>query len=218
MTEKFWLSDPYILLNNDKILDLFPSSFKNLNANLNALTRLMLLISLISYALTRSSEIILYLITSLVVIVLFSKYKSNKSSEKNGKLKESFNNPDKYKENLKDIKQDFTTPNKKNPMMNVMLSEIHKKPVRKSALPAFEPTVEKDINDKVKDNLDPRLFKDLGDNMVFEQSMRNFYTTANTDIVNNQRAFAEFCYGNNESCKGGDASECLKKIERHILR
>ena len=31
--------------------------------------------------------------------------------------------------------------------------------------------------------------------------MRNFYTMPNTQIPNNQKKFAEFCYGNMPSCK-----------------
>tara|TARA_Y100000780_G_C13690897_1_gene419520 strand:- start:3851 stop:4507 length:657 start_codon:yes stop_codon:yes gene_type:complete len=218
MTEKFWLDDPYILLNNDKIFNLFPSSSKNLNTNLNAITRLILLISIISYALTRGNEVLLYFISAVITIVLFHKYKTTKKSNKKKNLREAFNNQDKYKESIKKIKKDFTTPDKKNPMMNVMITDINKKPVRNSALPSFAPSVEKDINEKVKENLDPRLFKDLGDNMVFEQSMRNFYTTANTDVVNDQKAFAEFCYGSKGSCKDGDVTECVKHNERYIQR
>ena len=49
----------------------------------------------------------------------------------------------------------------------------------------------------------PKLFTDLGDAMSFEQSMQRFYTTANSRVANDQKAFAEFCYGNMPSCKSG---------------
>ena len=52
-----------------------------------------------------------------------------------------------------------------------------------------------------KKNIEDKLFKDLGDNFQFEQSMRNFYATANTTIPNNQGEFANFCYGDMISCK-----------------
>ena len=40
--------------------------------------------------------------------------------------------------------------------------------------------------------------------------MRNFYAMPNTQIPNNQKDFAEFCYGNMPSCKDGDYFQCEK--------
>lgn len=114
------------------------------------------------------------------------------------------------------IQTEYTTPEKTNPMMNVLLTDIHNEPTRKAAAPSFTPVIETEINDSVKENLDPRLFKDLGDNIVFDQSMRNFHTMPNTTVMNDQKAFAEFCYGNMPSCKEGDGDMCHKKNYRHI--
>ena len=55
-----------------------------------------------------------------------------------------------------------------------------------------------------------KLFNDLGDKFQFEQSMRQFYSTANTRVPNNQKDFAQFCYGNMASCKEGDEFMCEK--------
>ena len=112
----------------------------------------------------------------------------------------------------------FTEPTQKNPMMNVALPEINENPNRKPAAPAFNSEVEKEINEAVKSNLDSRLFQDLGDNIDFESSMRGFYSTPNTQVPNDQKAFAEFCYGSMKSCKEGDGIQCEKKNYRHINR
>jgi hypothetical protein len=40
--------------------------------------------------------------------------------------------------------------------------------------------------------------------------MRQFYSTANTRVPNNQKAFAQFCYGNMASCKDGDVEMCFR--------
>ena len=62
-----------------------------------------------------------------------------------------------------------------------------------------------------------KLFKDLGDDFVFDRSMRNFYTTANTKVVpGDQKAFAEFLYGDMQSCKDGDPIACEKNSFRYI--
>lgn len=218
MTNNFWLSDPFILLNKDRIFNIFPSSNNTKKENYNAITRFLLLIGIIGFSLTKSTRFLSGIFFGILTIIVIYKYDNLKKKNANKKIKEAFVNPKKYKEDIKEIKKNFTTPEKNNPLMNVMIPEINKKPIRKQALPSFAPSVEKDINEKVKENLDPRLFKDLGDNIVFDQSMRNFYTMPNTDIVNDQKAFAEFCYGDMPSCKEGDGFQCDKKNYRHIKR
>ena len=96
------------------------------------------------------------------------------------------------------MKNNYTTPTKENPLMNVMLTDIKDNPKRKPAAPAFNSIVEKEINDAA---LNRKLFSDLGDNLSFEGSMRNFYSMPNTSIPNSQEKFAEFCYGDTGYCR-----------------
>ena len=100
-------------------------------------------------------------------------------------------------------------PTKKNPVMNVLMNEYKESPNRKPAAPAYNDEVQEEINEKAKTQ-DKRLYKNLGDNLSFENSMRNFYAMPNTQIPNNQKDFALFCYGNMPSCKDGDALQCSK--------
>ena len=85
-------------------------------------------------------------------------------------------------------------------------------PNRKPAPPAFNPNAEKEINEKTKDavaimnndnpGIKDKLFKDLGDSFLFDKSfMRNFYSTSNTKVPNDQDSFAKFLYGDMNSCK-----------------
>ena len=100
--------------------------------------------------------------------------------------------------------------------------QIQDDPKRKPAAPSFNPAVEEDINEKTKQQIinnnggNENLFKNLGDNVIFNHSMRNFYSTANTRIPNDQTAFAEFCYGDMPSCKEGNSFACEKNNFRHI--
>ena len=84
------------------------------------------------------------------------------------------------------------------------MNEYTDSPLRKKAAPSYNTAVKDEIDESVKKNLDPRLFQDLGDNIYFEQSMRQFYTTANSTLPNAQRDFAEFCYGGMTSQKDGE--------------
>lgn len=109
-------------------------------------------------------------------------------------------------------------PSQENPLMNVMMTDYKKEPKRPRAEPAFAPTVQEKINKKTKDtieeNLNDKLFKDLGDEIDFDRSMHSFYANPNTQIPNDQKAFAEFCYGNMSSCKDGEVDKCFNDDKR----
>ena len=201
MTTPFWLYNPNILFKSGEIYNIWPSSEMPFEAKLNAITRLVILITLLGYLLTQKTKIILSGILTLGAIVLLYIIKT-----KDG-IKEAFTTRDLY--NI--IKTEFTEPTQTNPGMNVLLTEIDDNPHRKRAAPAFNPIVEQDINKKTKQfvvqnfddttAIDERLFKDLGDNFNFDQSMRSWHSTANTTIPNDQKSFTDFCYGDMISCR-----------------
>jgi hypothetical protein len=60
------------------------------------------------------------------------------------------------------------------------------------------------------EKLRKKLFADLGDKYEFDDSMRMFYTTPNTMIPNDQKGFAEFCFGDMISCKQGNEMACQR--------
>jgi len=104
--------------------------------------------------------------------------------------------------------------------MNVLLTEIADDPERNAAAPAYNPIVEHEMNKKTQEfvssnfnndpTIDERLFKDLGDSYEFDQSMRQWYATPNTRVMNDQKAFSEFCYGDMISCREGDGFACTR--------
>jgi len=216
MEQSFWLNNITVLLNRKYITELWPDASYSLEQKLNAITRLVILLGVVGYIMTKNVKIIVSSVVTLGVIVLYHSMKSKETKETKKEelkeaIKEGFTNPELYKA----TKPMFTEPKKDNPLMNVKLPEIQYNPTRKPAAPSFNPEVEKEINESVKKNLDQRLFHDLGDNIEFESSMRGFYTTANTQIPNDQKAFAEFCYGGMKSCKEGDGIQCEKKNYRY---
>ena len=132
------------------------------------------------------------------------------------KVKESFINSTLYKQ----LKNDYTNPQKENPMMNVLLPEISYNPTRNEAAPSYNVAVEKEINNSTKnyvvnttfsdennkqrEYIKRKLFSDLGDSYDLDTSMRNFYTNPNTTIPNDQGGFANFCFGDMISAKEGN--------------
>ena len=205
MTE-FWLENPNILLNKNYITEIWPKDNFDLARKLNAITRIIVLMGILGYYLTKSPFIPVSAIVSLIVLVIIFKSKNKIINEGFAHKMDNNNSP-----NLKEIlKKEFTMPTQKNPVMNVLMNEYTDNPTRKPAAPVYNEDVHQEMNQKAKSKTDKRLFKNLGDNISFENSMRNFYAMPNTEIPNNQKDFALFCYGNMPSCKDGDNLQCSK--------
>ena len=218
MATAFWLNNPSILLKQSDISELWPASTMTPERKINAITRLVVILTLLGYLITRKEKFLVTGAITLVVIVILYFIQSKKNKEVEG-----FVNPDMNPDAFKLSKNTFmhTQPSITNPAMNVLLTEIVDNPERKPAELAYEPIVNADINKQTIDmvkknfndpNIDVRLFKDLGDSYTFDQSMRTWYATANTQIPNDQGAFAEFCYGDMISCRDETNNEeaCMR--------
>jgi hypothetical protein len=207
---------------------------------LNAITRLVILMTFLGYISTKSVKvIILGIVTIVVIFVLYRMRKTNllksilkkerfsDNSMKNGKKSlesQILINP----ENLDTyLKSDFELNTKKNPLGNVLLTDINDNPKRKGAAPSFNTEVYEDINNSTKKmiqmlnpgikNTNQQLFGDLGEEFNFDQSMWSYYATPNTKVPNDQGAFADYLYGDMPSCKDGDTVQCVKDNFRYNL-
>jgi len=219
--EKFWIDDPMILIQEGKLLSVWPTENMSRNEKLNSLSRLVIYITLIGFIFTYSFKILISgIVTMGIFVFLFYSTKNN--------VEETFCNINNINNFFRapDIRSRFTMPNNKNPLMNVNLPEIVDNPNRNMATPSFNPSITQEINNSTKnmivnnfddENVRDKLFSNLGDNLEFEQSMRNFYTTANTTIPNNQGGFAEFCFGDMISCKEGNPIACARRNPNHRL-
>jgi len=216
MMTPIWTKDPTILFKKNHINQLFPNKNMIIEEKINSVSRLIIVLTLLSYLLNSNLKILLSGFITLLLIMLFYTFKIKKQNvERNI---ENFSNPKVYS----DIKQLFSEPTEKNPLMNVLLPEINDTPNKKEAAPTYNPKVEKEINNKIKDmivdnfdnkeNIRDKLFNDLGDNLNFEQSMRSWHATPNTRVCNDQNAFAEFLYGDMISCKEGNELACTNSM------
>ena len=122
--------------------------------------------------------------------------------------------------------QVFQAPDPSNPFSNVLISDYDYNVNKKPAPPTFNKNVSGDVLAQAKQlvidangdqpEVVDKLFKDLGEQYVFEQSLRPFYSNPSTTIPNDQQAFAEFCYGSMVSCKEGNKFACARNLARHI--
>lgn len=209
----FWFNDPTILLRKDKITDIWPGYNDNLTDQLNSISRFIIFLVLFSYIFLKHRVIILFGIILLGIIVLYYKYKKSKEGFLNLPLEQNINN---------------TVLESNNPLGNVLMNDYVDQPLKKDSIEKipldsdprhgktksfetkYDEKIENDINQKTKDfiyenNSDNKdinkLFKSLGDNINFDKQMRQFHTTPNTTIPNDQSSFLTYCYGNLPSDK-----------------
>ena len=64
----FWLQDPTVLFNNAGITQLVPTSDMNRESKLNAISRMIILLTLLGYLLTMSYKLVLLGVVSLAMI------------------------------------------------------------------------------------------------------------------------------------------------------
>lgn len=225
---QFWVNDVSVLLNRDAVTELFPTTSMCYEQKLNAITRLVILLTLLGYGLTFSLRILAVgVVTLLVVYALYvmRKQKMTKEYLQNGSMEGfqvqpstegkkpqpvngSYVNPATLESVLK---ADFVQSSKKNPFSNVLLTDIGDEPERKAAPPSFNVEVDENITKNVKRavqmmnpsirNTNKQLFGDLWQQFELDQSNRMFYSTPNTKVTNDQGAFGQYLYGYMPSAK-----------------
>jgi len=203
----FWIDDPTILLNSEYIFNILPSDKQSTTNNLNALSRFIILITFFGYISLKHYMILILGFIILGVIVIYHSYKE-------GYINHGYNDYKHTKIN------EYLSPI--NPLGNTLMSDYKYNPTKKDSIdklpimanktygktPSYESqynsTVEDNINKKTKEfiyenNKDnakiKELFTDDGDNMAFDHQMRQFHTTPNTTIPNDQSSFLTYCYG-----------------------
>jgi len=212
MSEEFWFQHPSELV---KDFELWPKENMDLKTKLNAISRLIILLTLLGYLYTQNLNILIVGLVTLGVIVFLYHQKTSLKHE------EGFS--------VRDIVPSNTTyykPSSKNPLSNVLLTEIRDDPKRNEAPPAFDPPTHREINKDVQQmvqdqhpdfpDMKDKLFKDLGDSVDFHNSMIPFNSNPATQIPNDQNAFAKFCYGDMPSCKAGDDIACLQNAGAYL--
>lgn len=221
----FWINDPSILFKKEFIQEIWPNNSRTYEQNMNAITRCILLFTLIGYLVTCSLNIVL--LGLVIILILIGFYYGKK--QQIGKFGEGFKNKNidngiqviaknDHSSNSENsipldglIKQSFKKGNRKNPFSNVLLTQINDDPERDSAPPAFNVDVSENITTNVKkmvQMLNPdikdtnkQLYGSLWDNFELEQSNRVFNSTPNTRVTNDQSAYAQYLYGNMPSAK-----------------
>lgn len=247
----FWAEDPNIIFNQMFIFEFFPTENMTYNEKLNAISRLIFILTIVGFIFSQSIRLLaVSFITLLSIYLLFrhhtkmtDKHKMGTSGGGGGGMDaiDNFENPKNSTVNgQSQIPFDvlkakgitvapkdavFDNPQENNPFSNVLMSDYDFNPNKKPAPPSYNEDIGKTILEKTKGmvavtnssqpDITDKLFKDLGDELYFEQSMRQFYTNPSTTIPNDQNSFADFCYGGMVSCKEGNLFACANNLSRY---
>ena len=235
MTIQFWSNDPTILFNKDYIFELWPTSTMCYEEKLNAISRLIIILTILGYILTMSKRVLVVgALTLLVIFVLYNmrKQKLTKDMLENFEVQGNevtglFDNKPKSYVNPVTLdavlKTEFKEGNKRNPFSNVLLTQINDDPERKAAPPSFNVDVDQDITKNVKrsvqmmnpgiKNTNKQLFGDLWQQFQLDQSNRIFYSTPNTRVANDQGAYGQYLYGDMPSAKESTPDGNMQRIK-----
>jgi hypothetical protein len=240
MTTQFWTNDPSILFNKDYIFQLWPTTNMCYEEKLNAITRLVILLTILGYVLTMSQRILVVGILTLVIIFVLFKMRKQKLTKE--MLYEGFdvkprisliqgNEPSSQSDSYINpvtldavLKTEFKEGNRKNPFSNVLLTQIADQPNRKSAPPSFNVDVDENITRDIKKmvqmlnpgikNTNKQLYGDLWQNFELDQSNRVFYSTPNTKISpGDQSSYAQFLYGTMPSGKDSTPDGAFARVQ-----
>jgi hypothetical protein len=230
-----WFNDPSILFNKNDILEIWPSNKMTFEQKLNAISRLVIVLTILGLLITRKISILIIGLLTLTIVFSIYKFRKqrlvvNEGFENNSS---SFNNPKQLNpESLKTVlKNNFYPTSIKNPFGNVLLTEIMDDPNRPSASPSFNPEVYNDIDIATKKqtqmlypgiiNTNKQLYGDLYDNYQFDTGMmQRFYSTANTRVDNDQGALAQWLYSDYPSGKADGVEGAFARTRdnyRYIL-
>jgi hypothetical protein len=229
----FWGNNPNVLFQKDDMFDFFPVDGMSFHQQVNAITRTVILLTIFTFAYTKSARILAVGAITLFAIYVYHYYKVKDDAKRvKHQIKETFDvaaSPGlDVLSNVPGSGNDaaiFDAPTPANPFSNVMLTDYEYNPGKKPAPASFTDSGNAAILANAKKmvaNANPtnpeivdKLFTDLGEQFQFEQSLQPFVSAPATTIPNDQAAFAEFCYGSMVSCKEGNLFACARNLDRH---
>lgn len=243
MTTPFWSNDPTILFNKESVLQVWPTQQMTFEAKLNAISRIVIVMTLLGFIFTRNWNLLI--IGTITLAIIFTLYKLRKQGivssliKKEGFTANNSMQPSPLSPSpmltdpvtLKNVlRSNFHPTTKKNPFGNVLLTEINDDPNRLAAAPSFNPDVYDEIDKAVKKqtqmlnpgiiNTNKQLYGDLKANYDLDNSMISFYSMPNTRVTNDQGAYAEYLYGNMPSGKSSGPDGAFARVQdnyRYIL-
>lgn len=187
MSDPIWTKNIKILLQYPK--EFWPSKYMSYNEKMNSITRFIIYFCLILTLLKNNPS---YLILLFVLLFVLTKIIKSPLTKQTQALTAKHTQPDKYN----GVEQNCTLSTKENPFSNVLVSDYTQNPSRSSACDSSS------VSDDINKNFFSDFQQDPYDIYNKKHSQRQFYSTPNSRIPNDQSSFAHWLYGNcNKTCK-----------------
>lgn len=199
------LNDIAKFFDKDNFLSFFPISYMNTKEQLKAIVRLSIYFSIIMMLLSNDYRYMYIVVITLIltyamyVVYLYDKKQKNAKLNQLGLI------------NMNNSNQNCTIPSKDNPFMNFTLNEYTENPYKPAACDIQNDSV----RISMKRNFNKGLNRNIDDIFGKNASDRQFYTTPNTQIINDQQGLADWLYKAGPTCKE-NTYNCTKNLYRHI--
>lgn len=208
VNDPYWIQNPMILIDPDRLTYFYPKTSMTLGEKINSIIRLGFYIGVVLSIVYKN-----YLFFYIPIVVMVGSiivYYSHPP-----KVRESYHHnlpppqPNRsYDELVKEVQESQKEPEKciapteDNPFMNFLLADDRKRP---EACHQSDP----DIKEKIENNFQKNLFMDVTDIYNKRHSQREFYTMPSTTVPNDQDTFAKWLYGLPPTCKEGNGAMCV---------
>lgn len=191
-TERIWFKDPFGLFADDRLVHFVPERNTTLAVQLNALMRFALYSSVVMI-LFRHYSLAVYIPVGVAVLT-YAMYMSNLNDRASEDRARAMSQEGMTREG-----EVCTVPTKSNPFMNVMMQDYTQDPSRPPACNISSAATLKQAESLFDDNL----YRDVDDVFGRRTSSHAFHSMPNTQIPNDQGAFAQWCYGTGPTFKEG---------------
>lgn len=199
MSDPLWVEDVSILINSDKLVEFFPTSDMSRNAKMNAITRFSIYASVVMYLYNRNINSFFFALVTMSIVFLL--HHSNKTK---GDI-ETFDE----RMDLAESEGNCVEPTRENPFMNVLLTDYEKNPERSEACKTYD---NPDMKERVEDEFNYNLYRDVSNIFNRNNSQRQFYTNPATSIPNRQGDFVNWLYNRPKTCKEGNGNRCIANV------
>ena len=228
-TDKFWIENPYILINNfDKFI---PNKKMTIIQQMNSITLFciyaIIILRLVGL-LGKFTGIFFIGIIVILVVLYYNKYNNNDldSNQEKFKVESGYYDSDNvlkigkfYSENNRNVELDDMVrktseknqkilnvkrePTVDNPFMNPILNDFNTENV------PYPVNIDDEvIKEKINLTYNKDLFRDVSDLYDSKNVERQFFTIPGGAIPNDQQKFAEWCYKTPYTCKE-DSKQCV---------
>jgi len=106
--------------------------------------------------------------------------------------------------------EECVPPTKDNPTGNFLVSDERTRP---EACKTYDSPK---LNEKMNDDILDKLYYNLDDASNIKGMERAFMQMPNTKVINDQTAFAQWCYGMPKTCKEGNNNACADNIYKNL--